>query len=296
MTPPLVYAITLNWNHPDDTIACLESLVAQTYPNLRLLVVDNGSQDDSITKIQAACPTVALLARSDNGGFARGMNTGIRQALAAGADFTFLVNNDTYLAPDAIARLVSAAQPDIGLIAPIIYYADEPQRVWSIGALFNPWLLEPKENPRGMIDAGQWQSYLERDFVPACGLLVSRPVWERVGLFDERFFMYYEDLDFCLRLHRVGLRAIVVPQAKMWHKVSLSSGGYGSPRERYAMARSSVLYFRKHTRFWQWPLIGFWRVGSAVQTTWRLLRAGKWMALRAYWRGLWHGVRWVPTN
>lgn len=293
---PLVYAITLNWNHPDDTIACLQSLATQTYPNLRLLVVDNGSQDDSIARIRAAYPDVELLARPDNGGFAKGMNCGIRHALEAGAAYTFLVNNDTYLAPDAIAQLVGAAQPDIGLLAPIIYYADTPQRVWSIGAMFNHWLLEPHKNPRGMVDTGQWTMSLEREFVAACGLLTPRPVWEQVGLFDERFFMYYEDLDFCLRLQRAGWRVIVQPQAKMWHKVSLSSGGFDSPNERYAMARSSVLYFRKHTRFWQWPLIGFWRAGSAVQTTFRLVRSGKWAALRAYWRGLWHGLRWRPGD
>lgn len=292
---PLVYAITLNWNHPDDTITCLQSLAGQTYTNLRMLVIDNGSQDNSVAKIRAACPMVEMIARSANGGFARGMNTGIRQALDVGAAFTFLVNNDTYLAPDAIAQLINVVQPDTGLVAPIIYYADEPQLVWSIGAMFNPWLLEPKENPRGMIDTGQWQTCLEREFVPACGLLVPRQVWEKVGLFDERFFMYYEDLDFCLRLRRVGLRVIIAPQAKMWHKVSLSSGGHDSPNERYAMARSSVLYFRKHTRFWQWPLIGFWRAGSAAHTTWRLVRAGKWAALRAYWRGLWHGLRRVSV-
>lgn len=291
MTLPLVYAVTLNWNRPGDTIACLKSLTAQTYTNLHTLVVDNGSHDDSRAQIMAACPDVNLIARSDNGGFARGMNDGIRYALKAGADFIFLVNNDTYLAPDAIAQLISAAKSDIGLIAPIIYYAHEPQRVWSIGAMVSRWLLEPLKNPRGMIDTEQWPSYLEREFVPACGLLVPRPVWEQVGLFDERFFMYYEDLDFCLRLHHLGWRIVIFPQAKMWHKVSSSSGGHDSPNERYWMARSSVLYFRKHARPWQWVTIGFWRAGSAVQTTWRLGRVGKWVALRAYWRGLWHGVR-----
>ncbi|MEZ4644289.1 MAG: glycosyltransferase family 2 protein, partial [Chloroflexota bacterium] len=143
MTSPLVYAVTLNWNHPDDTIACVKSLTAQTYANLHVVVVDNGSCDESVTKIKSACPTAELIVRTDNGGFAKGMNAGIRHALKVGADFIFLANNDTYLAADTIAQLVNTAQPNIGLIAPIIYYADDPQRVWSIGAMFNPWLLEP---------------------------------------------------------------------------------------------------------------------------------------------------------
>ncbi len=294
---PLVYAVTLNWNRPDDTIACLRSLAAQTYPNLRTLVVDNGSTDDSLARIAAACPEALRLARGDNGGFARGMNLGIREALARGAAFVFILNNDTFLAEDAVARLVAAMRMTavFAALAPIIYYADAPQRVWSVGGQINPWLLETRENLRGAIDEGQWTAVMERDFVPGCGLLLTRASLEKTRGFDERFFMYYEDLDFCLRIRETGQKIGVLPTAKMWHKVSLSSGGSDSPNERYWMARSSVLYFRKHARWWQWPLIGFWRLGSALRTTWRLGRAGQRGALRAYWRGLWHGVRERPS-
>ncbi len=136
-----------------------------------------------------------------------------------------------------------------------------------------------------MKDEGQWTAILERDFVPACGLLLTRDILQRTGGFDERFFMYYEDLDFCQRIREMGQKIGVLPAAKMWHKVSLSSGGSDSPNERYWMARSSVLYFRKHAKLWQWPLILFWRTGSALRTTWRLGSTGRGEALRAYWRG-----------
>ncbi len=291
---PLIIAITLNWNRPDDTIACLDSLAQQTYPNLRVLVVDNGSSDDSVARIRAAYPDVPLLVHNENSGFARGMNLGIRAALAQGADYLFLLNNDTLLAPDAIARLVQHLAPDVALLAPIIYYADAPQRVWSLGGTLNPWLLETRGNRRGEEDQGQWPELLELDFAPACGLLLPRTIFDRIGLFDERFFMYYEDLDFCLRARRAGWHIRAVTTAKMWHKVSLSSGGSDSPNERYWMARSSVLYFRKHARPWQWPLIGFWRAGSALRTSARLALRSRWAALRAYWRGLWHGLRERP--
>lgn len=291
---PLIIAITLNWNRPDDTIACLDSLAQQSYPNLRALVVDNGSSDDSVARIRAAHPDVLLLAHGENSGFAHGINLGIRAALAQGAAALFLLNNDTLLAPDAVARLAQHLNPGVALLAPIIYYADAPQRVWSLGGTLNPWLLETRGSRRGEEDRGQWPELLELDFVPACGLLAPAAIFQTVGLFDERFFMYYEDLDFCLRARRAGWRIQALTTAKMWHKVSLSSGGSDSPNERYWMARSSVLYFRKHARPWQWPLIAFWRAGSAVRTSVRLAHRGRWAALRAYWRGLWHGLRERP--
>lgn len=293
-TFPLVCAVTLNWKRPSDTITCLQSLAEQTYPNLQTLVVDNGSGDDSVERIQTACPHAHVIANPENSGFARGTNLGIARALELGADFVFILNNDTYLAPDTVGILVQHCEEDVGLVAPIIYYAAAPTHIWSLGGSLNRWLLETQGSVRGQEDMGQWPAVLEQDFVPACGLLAPRSVFERVGYFDERFFMYYEDLDFSLRVRKAGLRILSVTDAKMWHEVSLSSGGSDSPNERYWMARSSVLYFRKHAQPWQWLLIGFWRLGSAVRTSWRLRQREKREALRAYWRGLWHGMRERP--
>jgi GT2 family glycosyltransferase len=98
-------------------------------------------------------------------------------------------------------------------------------------------------------------------------------------------------MDYCLRARRHGYRLRLAPAATMWHKVSSSSGGSDTPRERYWMARSSVLYFRKHAHFWQWPIILFWRTGSALRTSQRLLRKRRLDSLKAYWRGLLHGIR-----
>jgi GT2 family glycosyltransferase len=291
-TVPLVVAVTLNWNRPDDTIDCLASLAKQSFPNLQMVVVDNGSSDDSVARIKKACPGASLIAHSDNSGFARGMNIGIQHALAQGADYVLMLNNDTQLAVDAVAVLVNGAEGNVA--APIIYYAGTPGRVWSLGGRFNHWLLEVSGTVRGQEDRGQWPALITVDFVPACALLVPRKVFEKIGYFDERFFMYYEDLDFCLRLHRAGGRIRVLTQSKIWHKVSLSSGGTDSANERYWMARASVLYFRKHARAWQWPLIGFWRLGSAMRTTGRLAWCRKWAAVGAYWCGLWAGIRQRP--
>ncbi len=288
---PLVYAVTLNWKRPLDTIACLQTLEAQTYPRLHTIVVDNNSGDGSVEQIQAACPKTSVIANSENSGFARGMNVGIKQALSDGADFIFILNNDTLLSPTTIERLMHRYKSDIGILAPLIYYANPSHIIWSGGNQLNHWLLETKKGLRGQPDKPNWPEFILQDFVPACGLLIPRHVFTQVGYFEEQFFMYYEDMDFCLRLRRAGFRILVVPQAKMWHKVSLSSGGQDSPTERYWMAHSSIVFFGKHARFWQLPFIIFWRIGSALRTSWRLWRIGKTASLAAYWYGLGDGIK-----
>jgi GT2 family glycosyltransferase len=111
-----------------------------------------------------------------------------------------------------------------------------------------------------------------------------------VGLFDERFFMYYEDFDLSLRAHQAGFKILLSPQAKVWHKVAVSSGGSDSPNERYWMARSSVLFFHKHVRGLRWLIVLPYRTGSAVKTVLRLMLRGRAESALAYLRGLRDGL------
>ena len=288
---PLVYLVTLDWSRPGDTIACLEAAASQTYARLRLLVVDNGSADDSVPQIRNRFPDVEVLGQRENLGFARGANLGLKRALAAGADHVFLVNNDTLLDPGAVAQLVGQARPEHGILAPIIYMAEDRKRIWSAGGRLRPWVLDKSGDGRGKIDTGRWAGPEEQDFVTGCGMMLSRRLLETVGLFDERFFMYYEDFDLCLRARQRGFQIVLVPAARMWHRVAQSSGGSNSANERYWMARSSVLFFLKHVRGAQWLAVVPWRMASAVRTTLRLAGSGRWDACAAYWRGLWDGLR-----
>lgn len=286
---PLVAVITLNWNRKDDTLAFLASCAALRYPRLTTLVVDNASDDGSVEVIGRAFPDVEQVRNGGNLGFAAGVNVGIRRACALGADYVFLANNDTTLAPDALDLLVTAAERyGAGMVAPSIYYADTPQAYWWLGGYLRPLLLEIRrcEEP----PAHDAPEPFAVDFITGCGMLVSRTTLQAVGLFDERFFMYYEDSDYCLRAHRHGVKVLVEPRAAMYHKVAQSSGGSNSPNERYHMARSSVQYFRKHARPWQWPLVWPYRAGSALRNVWRLIRRRRVAAAAAYLRGLRDGV------
>lgn len=289
MSSPSVWIVTLNWNRVEETLACLETLMRLTYPNANLLVVDNGSTDGSPATIAARYPTVRQIVNPDNLGFARGFNIGLKHALDAGADFVLVLNNDTLAAPDLVEPLLAAAQPaQVGIIAPVIFYASAPTQIWSAGAGRSRWTFDLTGHHGRHTPL---VTSVEREFVSGCAMLIKRVVLEQVGFFDERFFMYYEDSDYCLRVRQAGFSLWVVPAARLWHKVSVSSEGGDSPAERLSMARSSMLFYRKHVFGWRWLLVTPWRIGSALKTTTRLLCAGRPRSAGAYWRGLWQGVR-----
>jgi GT2 family glycosyltransferase len=283
-----VCALTLNWNKPEETIACLHSLSQQSYPHLNLLVVDNGSNDDSVLRIQQAFPCIELVTNERNLGFAGGVNSGLRYALAQDFQFIFLINNDTVLDPACLSQLVEEAisSTDVGLVTAKIYYADEPERIWSVGGQFHPWTLEVVSKGDNELDVGQWETARDIDFAPLCGVLIRRELLDRVGPLDDRYFFYYEDMDFCRRVHLAGYRLRMAPSAKIWHRVSISSGGRNSPVERYWMAQSSGRYFRSYAQGWRLLVILPYRLGSAIKTTFRLLSRKQVRAAAAYWRGL----------
>lgn len=292
LADPRIFAVVVNWNRPQDTLKCLDSLTRQQGVRARLVVVDNGSSDDSVARIQASFPQATLIASPENLRFAGGTNLGVRAALEAGADYVLLINNDAFLHPEALATLLRyARQEEVGLVAPLIYWADPPDRIWSVGGRLRPLVMEVSHEWEGQPDPRRWPEILERDFVTGCCLLVPRRTFERVGLLDEQFHMYYDDFDFSCRVRAAGLRILVIPAARAWHNVAASSGGRDTPNERYWMARSSVVFFRKHIHGWRWPVVIAWRLGSAVRTTMRLLVRRQLAAISAYWRGIGDGLR-----
>lgn len=269
-------------------MACLRTVLAQDYPAFSVLLVDNGSKDDTVAQVSSAFPDVEILRTGRNLGFAAGYNAGLRKALAAGFDFIFLLNNDTLLAPDCLSQLVRLAgsDPRLGLVTAKIYYASDPDRIWTVGARFHPWTLELSQRGQGQIDRGQWNTARAIEFAPLCGVLLRRTLLEEIGLLDEQFFVYYEDMDFCLRAHKAGFRLRLAPAAHMWHVVAASSGGRDSPKERYWMAQSSGRYFRKHVSGWRRCIVAPYRLGSAIKTSVRLLLKRHGRAALAYWWGL----------
>jgi GT2 family glycosyltransferase len=243
---PLVVIVVLNWNGRDDTVACVESLRGLRYQNARVLIVDNGSTDDSVAVFARRFPDLRCLQTGSNLGFAEGNNVGMRMALADGADYVWLINNDATVDPDALDRLVEAAEsrPDVGIVGPKIYYAAEPRRIWFAGGTISP-LGRLGHEGWNRIDEGQWDTPRETTYVTGCAFLVKRAVLEKVGLFAPEYFLLFEEVDLCLRARRAGFRCWVEPRAVVYHKVSASFGGF-SAQYYYYFVRNYVLFQRRH--------------------------------------------------
>jgi len=287
---PLLFAITLNWNCCQDTIECLASMDRLDYPNLRLLLVDNGSTDGTVHAVTQKFPNVQIIVNQQNLGFAGGFNVGLRYALSENAEHILILNNDTEIDSMALRHMLKEARNDVGMIAPKIYYHADSHRIWSVGGDIQPLTIEKTNDAHGQLDVGQWDTTIEREFFTGCVLLLSRQLLTKVGLFDEQFFMYYEDSDLSLRARRANFKLLLVPQAHVWHKVAVSSGGTDSPNERYWMARSSILFFYKHVSGWRWFIVIPYRIGSGVKTILRLLWGRQYTAAKAYIRGLYDGL------
>ena len=229
---PKVACIILNWNGWRDTLECLDALKDCTYPQLTVIVVDNGSSDDSVARIRAAHPDVLLLESGSNLGFAGGNNIGIRYGLAHGADYLWLLNNDTKPAPDALSALVAKALTDkhIGAVASICYYADSPSTVqaWA-GSRVNLWIGYGRITTQPHSD--DWFHTLN-----GTSMLVARIAIEDAGLLDQGFFLYWEDTEFCLRLRKKGWRIAAAPDSRVLHKVNASTGGNGLILDRHHTA------------------------------------------------------------
>ncbi len=293
-TRPSVWVVVLSWNGREDTLACLRSLQGVEYANLHPLLVDNASTDDTVAVIRRAMPWVEVVVNERNLGFAAGCNVGIRRALDVGADYVLLLNNDTRVDPPFLRLLVRAAEQDPrrGPLGPCIYHLDVPTRIWSAGAYRRPFTLawyDPHRDKQAA-DLPALPPVRPVDYLTGCAMLLSRAFLQEVGLFDPGFFLYYEDLDLCLRAQRRGFQPVCVPAARVWHRGSAGTG-VGSPLQRYHLARSSVRFYARHTPPPLWPAIAIYRLGSTLKTVLRCLWRGEKEAGRACLRGLWDGVR-----
>lgn len=244
---PAVSIIILNWNGLSDTRECLQSLSRITYPNAAMLVVDNGSKTDESGALRAAFPEVTVIATGKNLGFTGGNNVGIDRALAGGADYVLLLNNDTVVDPGYLEPLVQALEdhPDVGMAVSKIYYHASPEEIWFAGAecTFDAASLErgiPAWHPPYPEHQARMEPY-ETQIATACCLLVRADVMRRLGGFDDRYFAYYEDVELNLRAAALGYRRLVVPASRIWHKVSQSSGGQESPNVAYYCLRNTAL-------------------------------------------------------
>jgi len=240
--------VLLNWNGREDTVDCLESLRPVLTPERMVLVVDNGSIDESVQTIRSAFPGLEVLETGRNLGYAGGNNVGIERAMANGAEFVLVLNNDTRCAPDLVDRLLEAAarHPRAGLLCPRIFYMHEPARVWFDGARWNSRDLYFGFPGKDRLDAELSADDHETDYASGAALLVRAEVIRQTGAFDDRYFLVWEEADWCFRAREKGWLSVVVPSARVWHRVGASFGTEASPLRTYFSFRNRLVWLFRH--------------------------------------------------
>ena len=291
---PLVTVVLVVWNGIEDTLECLRSLAADHYPNKEVLIVDNGSTDGSAERIRGEGFQVCMVRCPLNLGFTGGNNVGLAEARRRGAKYAFLLNNDTTLEPDALTRLVDAAEFRTGaaLLSPVVDYYGAPGEVWFSGAklslargeALHQNLLEAGGPAPGAGGDGGIPHPYPSEWVSGCAMLVRLIAVEQVGGFDDRFFLTWEDVDWCVRMRRSNWEVLVVPAARIYHKCG-RSGARLTGIYRYYAVRNSLLLAAKHAgHFYLTALICV--LSRHLRSALRSGQADKWQSFGTIFEGL----------
>ena len=245
--PPFVCIIILNWNGWEDTLACVASCRKLTWPNLRILIVDNGSTDGSEEILRRNLPEEEIIQTGRNLGFSGGNNVGIRRAMEEGAEYLWLLNNDTVVDPEALTALVEAmeTEPTAAIAGSKVYFHDDPRIIWSAGGQWMKGSLALRDRGRGQLDEGTFAEPCELDSVSGCSMLVRASAIQKTGMMAEDYFLYWEDTEWCARAREKGYRVLFVPGSHIWHKVSASTGQH-SCSQYYYYTRNGLSFLWAH--------------------------------------------------
>jgi GT2 family glycosyltransferase len=285
---PLVISVILNTNRCQDTLECLASLARGTYPNHHVIVLDNASTDGSVEAIRSQFPQVELISLERNLGYTGNNNVGIRAAMEQGADWVFVLNEDTVVAEDCLEKLVAAAEGDseVGIVGPLVYHHDEPTVIQSAGGtLDRRWFavhLGLNEEDHGQYDRPPYTV----DYISGCAILVRRRVIEQIGGLDERLFYYWEETDWCTRAREHGWKVLLVPQARLWHK-GVQRNYRPGPNVTYYNTRNRFMFLAQHHA----PLsvwVFAWLRTLLTLTSWTF--RPKWREMRAHRDAMWQGT------
>jgi GT2 family glycosyltransferase len=248
--PGKIGVVTVTFGSGQVLKGFFESLENQTYQNYLLVAVDNQSTDDTVEQLRGheGCEKL-IIANQANLGVAAGNNEGIRAAIQARCEYVLLLNNDVVFGPDLFQRLVDGlVQHRCDMTTPLIYYFDRPEEIWCAGGEFQWWAgLRVRHRGADTLDSGKYGEAVQVNYAPTCCILFRREVFGTVGLMDEAYFVYVDDLDFLYRAWKRGLKLFYVPGAKLWHKVSALTGAESPFSVRYN-TRNRAYFSAKHLR------------------------------------------------
>ncbi|OGG35715.1 hypothetical protein A2363_02990 [Candidatus Gottesmanbacteria bacterium RIFOXYB1_FULL_47_11] len=263
-----ISVIIVNWNGWKDTLICLASLakIRDINVSLQTIVVDNGSTNESVARIRKKFPNITLLETGKNLGFTGGNNVGIRHALAQGADFVWLLNNDTFVDKGVLSFLGAFDDSRVGVAGCKIYFApgrefhhhrykdtERGHVFWYAGGIVDWANMYASHRGVDAVDRGQYDKTEETAFVTGCSMIIRREVVEKIGMLDDNYYLYLEDLDYCLRAKKAGYKLLYEPSSVVWHVNAGSSARPGNPLHEYYFTRNRLLlgfrYAPLRTRF-----------------------------------------------
>jgi GT2 family glycosyltransferase len=289
---PRVAAVVVNYNGFAVTRDALLSLRRMDYPAFDLMVVDNGSTDDSAAHVAEEFPDLRQERVAENRGSSAGYAFGFQWAFANGYDYVLLLNNDIEVEPDLLSRLVEVAEsdPSIGCVGPKCYYFDRRRHLWSAGGRLR--FRESITHERGYkeLDRGQFDADSDVDYVNGCAILIKRGAAEAAGGWDPLFFICVDDADFCTRVKAKGFRCVYAHRAVLYHRVAFSTGGYTAGRN-FQFGRSSAIYVRRYASFWQKSRYFAFTVAAFLAAYLRELPRGNQKAALAKLLGVREGFR-----
>lgn len=301
MEYPSVFIIIVNYNGWKDTIECLESLQNISYPNYQVVLVDNGSTDESLEYIKKWCSgdikvessfikynpdnkpvyyieydsviaqtggckeiekvivdktpdrRLVIIKSDKNLGFSGGNNIGIKYSLIKDADYVFLLNNDTVVDKSILKSMIEVAESDrsVGIVGGKIYYYDDCKKIWSTGGFVSKLKGSFVDKSTDVVDKGQFDILLQKTFISGCAMLVKRKVFELIGLLPEVYFFGVEDIEFCYKASRKGIKLTYCPKAVLWHKVGASHKRF-IPKYIYNSYLGKILFIKRNTNRALW--------------------------------------------
>lgn len=239
-----VGVIILNYKVASYCVRCIESVKRSTYEQLKIYLVDNDSGREELEELEKI-QGVEFIESGSNLGYSGGNNLGIQQALSEGCELVFIINPDAIVEKKAIENLVVGLDRlEAGIAAPKIYF-EGSEKIWYAGGIFDKQNVLGSHRGVNEVDAGNYEQEGETDYATGAAMLVKKDVFEKVGVFDERFFLYYEDADLCFRAKQAGFKVVYVPKAIAYH-ANAKSTGLGSPVQDYYITRNRMLLAKKY--------------------------------------------------
>ncbi|MDD8018328.1 MAG: glycosyltransferase family 2 protein [Bacteroidota bacterium] len=293
-----VAAVVLNWNQVDETIECVKSLLESSHPDLKIVIVDNASSDDSVEVLAKTFPLIPLIQNSRNAGYAGGNNLGIKWAIDHDAEYVLVLNNDVTVDKQLVKELLATVKKNdrVGIVTSKVYYKDDPERIFSGAGKIIHWRCTGVNRGKMFGRFSQHNTEHLVDYICGVLFLARVEVFKTIGLLDERFFMYFEDLEFSMRVSSKYLIAYT-PKAIAYHK---SGGG-----TRWSNYSEVYLYYQTRNRFWVFEkeptyyrmyvimFTLFITIAKSIAILFSVFeRKGQtWKQLNALWKGLKDGMK-----